>query len=257
MHDPMTVAHVIPRPWPQKTSFPSTGSRGDGVRWRIRLNHQHTDYCRDNDPPHKAGPFPWWRARSYSRFWRVAGRDVYWPPLITIWHIEPGGADGLTVCRDRKRDRHGKWKFSSGWKWHLLHWKFQVHPAQNFRRWLLTRCEWCHGRPAKGDPVNVSHQWGGTRSPWWRGERGLYHHGCSIVEHAHRLCLCDFPDIPSHLTYGRCQTCGRFRPHGDGPGQADRILAALPHGARLDDDTRAKCTPYWDAMRAKREAERS
>lgn len=60
MHDPMVVAFEIPRPWPQRSPLPATGTHHDGVRWRIRLNHQHVSGC-ENDPPHKDGPFPWWK----------------------------------------------------------------------------------------------------------------------------------------------------------------------------------------------------
>ncbi len=98
-------------------------------------------------------------------------RYYYWPSLITIWHAEPGGRDAFEVC-----------KRSSHWRWHLHHWKIQIRPLQNLRRRLLTSCAEC-GR--KGSP-NISHQWDRERSPWWRGERGLYHRECSSLIHLRR-----------------------------------------------------------------------
>jgi hypothetical protein len=108
-------------------------------------------------------------------FWTVAGRGFYWPSFITVWHVEPGGADAFTVCQRREKDADGTWRYNGRWKWHIHHWKIQVHPLQRLRRAFLTRCEEC-GR--KGSP-NVSHQWDLERGPWWRGERGLYHMECS------------------------------------------------------------------------------
>jgi len=104
-------------------------------------------------------------------FWTVAGHGLYWPSLITVWHREPGGNDSGEVCS------------RSSWIWHVHHWKIQVHPLQDLRRRLLTRCEEC-GR--KGRP-NVSHQWDREPGHWWRGERGLYHRECSSLIELRRI----------------------------------------------------------------------
>src|ERR1041384_5675337 len=98
MHDPLTVAFEIRRPWPERTPLPAAGHAS--VRWRIRLHHDCTP-SRGQDPPHRDGAFPWWRPSSYSAFWRLAGRDYYWPPVIAVWHREPDGRDGLSVCSKR------------------------------------------------------------------------------------------------------------------------------------------------------------
>lgn len=207
MHDPLVVAWTIPRPWPSRTRFPATGSRGDQVRWRIRLHHDHRPDCAAEGCTGQ--PFPWWRPRSYSKFWRIAGTDLYWPPMITVWHREPGGHDALTICQRRYQDKTGKWHLSRGWHWHVHHWKIQVHPAQAARRRLLTRCAWCGGRSRRGDEVNHSHSWDGPRGRWWQGEPGLYHADCSPAEIAHRTCTCPAPQ-PAHGDWGQCSGCGRF-----------------------------------------------
>lgn len=178
MHDPLTVAFDIIRPWPQRTSMRATS---DDVRWRIRHHHEHwtaaPDSCGCPSPDHN--PFPWWRPRSYSRFWRLAGRDYFWPAIVTIWHREPGGHDSLSVCSRRYQDKRGGWHYTKTWRWHVHHWKIQVAPLQHLRRSLLTRCEVCGGKSVKGHLVNVSHSWDRPKTPWWRGETGLSHMDCA------------------------------------------------------------------------------
>jgi hypothetical protein len=169
------VAFEIRRPWPQRSSLPAAGNRS--VRWRMRLHHSCTSMCAD-DPPHRDGAFPWWKPSSYSAFWRVAGQDYYWPSLVTIWHREPRGHDGLTVCGRRVQRRDGTWKRTRTWRFHIHHWRIQLCFLQQWRRRLLTRCEVCGGRSIKGNPVNVSNQWDRKREPWWQGESGLAHMRC-------------------------------------------------------------------------------
>lgn len=146
MHDPKHVAFEIRRPWPKFRR----AKRHAGKRLRIRGEW-------------KRG---WWdlRPAAFSVFWTIGRFELYWPALITVWHVEPGGRDAGTVCGAHAR-------------WHIHHWRIQVLPLQHLRRVLLTRCEEC-GR--KGSP-NHSHGWYRERSPWWRGEKGLYHRECSAL----------------------------------------------------------------------------
>ena len=225
MHDPMTVAFTIHRPWPQRDKMHD--AKPGKPRWSIRLHHTCGSYCGTNRAAHEASnPFPWWRTGSYSAFWTLAGRGFYWPSLITIWHVEPDGRDSGEVCK-----RHGRWR------WHIHHWRVQVHPIQALRRRLLTRCEWCGGRSRKGDAVNVSHQWDRKPGPWWRGERGLFHVDCSSIESAHRACLCADPVLLSKVgewAYGHCARCSKFRGWKTPSARLDRLrmLAAIPEGRR-------------------------
>ncbi|MDA8324273.1 MAG: hypothetical protein M0030_31280 [Actinomycetota bacterium] len=179
MHDPDVVAFTIVRPWPARTGLPAAA---EGVRWRVLLRHEHHDGCPALGCT--GNPLPWWRPRSWSRFWRLAGRDFFWPPLVTIWHREPGGADSGTVCKHSRSvfdEPARKWRHRPvrSWRWHVRHWRIQVHPAQHARRWLLTRCEGCGGRSRNARPVNVSLSWDQPPGRWWRGEAGLYHSECS------------------------------------------------------------------------------
>lgn len=212
MHDPLTVAFQISRPWPQRTNLPAVSDIC--VRWQIRLRHDHTSGCEDS-PPHRAGAFPWWKPGSYSHFWRLAGRDFYWPPMVIVWHQEPGGHDSLSVCGRRPDGSRSPRRL---WRWHVWHWRPTCPPLQELRRRLLTRCAWCGGRSSKKDLVNVSHSWDGPRGRWWHGERGLFHMDCSGIHSAHETCVCIEP-APEHTRfggdgYGECRRCGRFRPFG-------------------------------------------
>jgi hypothetical protein len=222
----MVVAHEIRRPWPSRSGFSATGNRKDGVRWKIRRHHTHVEdsalpgMCGGCEQPMTSVSkwFPWWKPSSYSAFWRLAGRDFYWPPVVTIWHVEPGGRDGLTVCSRRYQDKAGKWHYTRGWRWHVHHFKLQVQPLQHLRRWALTRCGWCGGRSVKGDVVNCSASWDGEKSRWWQGERGLFHGDCLGRSQSWGTCVCDTPVLREHgtgtMAWGKCGACGRFRPYG-------------------------------------------
>ncbi len=141
------------------------------------------------------------------------GRRPYWPPIITVWHREPGGHDCGTVCQHW---RDGK--IRHGWRFHVHHWRIQIHGLQRLRRRLLTRCSWCGGRERNGDAVNRSHQWDRKPTPWWRGEVGLYHDDCSAVATAWAGCCCIAPicadaDTNGH-PYGHCLVCDKTRGFG-------------------------------------------
>lgn len=165
------------------------------------------------------------------------GTRWYWPSIITVWHREPGGHDAGEVCKHYIRTPlgDGQWttKHLHGWKWHVHHWRLQVKPFQDLRRWALTRCAWCNGRHTKLDPVNNSTSWDGPRGKWWQGEPGLYHRHCVAFSHAHTACLCEAPIFDSD-GYGHCARCGKFRAWGRTEQwvTAHRILAAQPVGDR-------------------------
>jgi hypothetical protein len=129
----------------------------------------------------------------------------------------------------------GEWrtKVLHGWRFHVHHWKIQVHSLQALRRRLLTRCAWCGGRSRKGDLVNVSHSWDGPRGRWWQGEPGLYHQDCSAISGAHSTCICEHP-VLEHEGYGRCARCNAYRAWGmtDENLTQARELRKIPAGER-------------------------
>lgn len=183
-----------------------------------------------------------------SPFWNIAGVEYYWPGLITVWHVDPSGFDSNHDC-----------PYSSNWQWHIHHWKIQVHPLQHFRRWALTRCEWCKGRSRKGDHVNISHQWDRDKGQWWKGERGLFHSDCSSISSAHKQCVCHlhaggpWESNLSGCPYGLCATCGKYRgwekeksPRDD----ANRLMQTIPIGGRDQAVTEAVTKMWRDHRKA-------
>jgi hypothetical protein len=186
-----------------------------------------------------------WPCRNHSKF----GPRWRWPEMVTVWHREPGNKDSGVVCKMHRSEQQadGTWKhrYPNGWRFHVHHWHLQVHALQRLRRQWLTRCAWCGGKQAKGDPINIG-TWNGKRGHWWQGEPGVQHHDCSTVAHAHTKCLCDRPEGLSG-GYGVCSACGRFRAWGSKPDEADRLLAALPAGSRIPVELRPKLTAIWDA----------
>lgn len=99
-----------------------------------------------------------WRNRRYrnssSTFLRT-----YHDPIVTIWMIRP-----------RPRWQHPRW--------HIWHWRLQVHPWQRLRRRLFERCAAC-GKPFAWDesPVAVARE----------GKGPLYHRHCRRIEVAQEV----------------------------------------------------------------------
>lgn len=151
MHSPEVLAWSILRPWPKiskRRESPVNDARG---KVQIKLG---------------------------SHFWYVGKYELYFPSIIDVWHIEPGGKDSLTVCKDRIRDEDGKFvRWSHAWKWHFWHYKVSWSFIYGWRRRLLTRCAECGGPSRKGNVVN--HSFGGrSKMPIYLGEHGLYHSEC-------------------------------------------------------------------------------
>lgn len=62
-------------------------------------------------------------------------------------------------------------------RWHIHHWKIQVHSLQNFKRWAFSRCCKCGGRFKWGASACTS-DWNGTGPQWFSGEKNIYHDDC-------------------------------------------------------------------------------
>lgn len=76
MHDPLTVAFEIRRPWPKPDKWKTEHSARTRSRWQFN-----------------------------GAFWVVAGHGLYWPCLITVWHRDPSGYDD-TTCRGTRWQWH-------------------------------------------------------------------------------------------------------------------------------------------------------
>lgn len=175
MHDPMVVAHEIRRPWPERSGF---GDRDR--RWKVTIYRKHgIDHEGWN-------PRRWWLPSHWSPFVMAFGRSYWFPPLITVWHVEPNDRDALTVCRHRVVDGDGEFvRYSGAWKWHVWHWRLQYHFGQKLKRFLFERCIECHKRfPWGYSPVSGS--WDGPRARWFRRNELAYHFPCHALQELRR-----------------------------------------------------------------------
>lgn len=125
--------------------------------------------------------------------WRGVTRSWYLPSVITIWHRDPETDGTDSSCRNHYRRRWreaskdpGRWVQREFWawcmrrydRWHIHHWRIQVRPIQNLRRWAFTRCAGCGERLPYGYSPISSHWDSPRRERWWSSEVGLWHHEC-------------------------------------------------------------------------------
>lgn len=66
-------------------------------------------------------------------------------------------------------------------RWHIRHWKVQVHFIQAFKRWAFSRCCRCGGRFA-WEESPCTNSWDSTGPRWFRGESQVYHSRCSSLK---------------------------------------------------------------------------
>jgi hypothetical protein len=160
--------------------------------------------------------YPWRHYRKRER--RNAFDKSYRASFITIWHLDPesdGSDDSCDWFGARKTKQNGWWPghvdeykalsdearaavdfvwwhwrhrlTKRRWwqhpKWHVHHWRFQVHPLQDFKRWAFSRCAECRRRFSWGYcPVG---RWGNTGPQWFRSEEMVFHHECDKGSQPH------------------------------------------------------------------------
>ena len=161
MHDPMTVAFEIRRPWPTRSRLFSSRRH-----WPPWVTIWHVD-------PERGGSddsCDWFGSRRTRE-------DGWWPAdLDGLTRLSPAAREAVDFVWFHWRAKLGRpwWRHP---KWHLHHWSIQVHPWQAFRRWLFTRCAECGQRMPWGYSPVTDH-WDAPRHRWWRTEVGVYHHDC-------------------------------------------------------------------------------
>lgn len=146
MHDPMVVAFEVPSPVPKRDRWRDKYYKGRRWGWtrRRRTNQENL-----GEPVYR-----WWRPAGWE--FALGGRVWSWRTLATVWHVEPGGRDAFEVC-----------KHASRWKWHVHHWKIQMHSFARAKSWLFDRCDHCGRRFA----------WGETRFGYMSSD-AVYHEPC-------------------------------------------------------------------------------
>lgn len=245
MHDPMTVAFDIKRPWPRLTRMeserrlygrfywptlitiwhvdPERDGTDDSCGWFLRARHGdakvlarirndfafHWDatyggwFDRDGSPLMSTSGIvlDMFRCAAHEHFgeWGLATRFVR-EHLMEILHFAENPGDSMHAFVTQKygpstradRIDHAAaivygciLRWSQPWyrhaRWHVWHWKIQVHPLQWFKRWLFSRCSTC-GRRFKYGEAPTTHAWNGTGPRWFRSEPDVHHGACLGVE---------------------------------------------------------------------------
>ena len=241
MHDPMTVAFDIRRPWPSYRSQPFMGSRW---HWPTLITVWHVDPERDGSDDSCGWSRPKLTKAQMSDFGFWAGCEARDPWLLRDRGKQPNNAAEAEVklkaailltgerlnanvtdaeaakwaghllhnpvdnvrgslCHlpgwhtnrtdddeDERRERAHRLycilaqfilRERRPWyrhpKWHVWHWKIQLHPVQQFKRWAFSRCAGCGKRFAYGySPTSGSWSGGGPR--WFGHEPHVYHGQC-------------------------------------------------------------------------------
>jgi len=240
MHDPMTVAFAIKRPWPGRYPDgnrywptlvtiwhvdPEKGGSDDSCGWshprlsdfqRSRLQSLAWNEARDPYYLKRSGR-KWAGTRHeaeamyrglilcvaraidvevrYDFAAALAARAIHFPDCTDaadMFCFEPGYHTNFKKDMKDEREQYfmgivcsiarGILAANRPWyrhpRWHLWHWKIQIHSLQNFKRWAFSRCEYCGGRFCYGEsPCTFS--WNGTGPLWFRSEKSVHHSGCS------------------------------------------------------------------------------
>ena len=130
-------------------------------------------------------PFASWRMRRRMRLdlphlleMVGCGSDNLHSLITEVWRHDERGQKAMgelfvAVARIMRGGNRPWWKHA---RWHVWHWKLQVRPLQDFKRWAFSRCAGCGGRFRWGySPVTSN--WN-SQGPTWRGEPHVYHHTC-------------------------------------------------------------------------------
>lgn len=171
MHDPLTVAFDIRRPWPK---YNNTLKRWD---WPSVATIWHKD-------PERGGSddsCDW-----FGRHRKLNKREE--AVAQAVWNMEPI-LDNRPFYPDHPAHKEFQelrkavhlWKRRSRLRihprWHVWHWEVQVHFIGDLKRWLFSKCCRC----GKGFPWGyavVTSSWDSTGPRWFRGEKNVYHHDC-------------------------------------------------------------------------------
>ncbi len=84
------------------------------------------------------------------------------------------------VARNMKRLRRKWWQHP---RWHIYHWRIQIHFIQRLKRWLFTRCSKCGKRIDWGKTV-YSKSWHSEGPQWFRSEKNII---CSECMHKQEM----------------------------------------------------------------------
>lgn len=83
-----------------------------------------------------------------------------------------------SVAKSLLRARRPWWRHP---RWHVWHWRVQIHFTQTLKRWAFSRCCKCGKRFLWGYSP-VSNSWNSNGPRWFRGEKNVMHHECSGMQ---------------------------------------------------------------------------
>lgn len=174
MHDPLSIAWEIKRPWPDKTAL------GDYKYYPAIVTVWHVD-------PEKDGTddsCDWFgRKRKLSQTekaivaasWnleRVLDNEPFYPSHEAHRLFQP--------LKDAIRQLHKRRGPRIHPRWHFWHYRIQIHAVQALKRWLFSRCCICGGRFSYGY-APLTYSWSGPGPRWFRSEPKVLHQECDTV----------------------------------------------------------------------------
>lgn len=174
MHDPLTVAWEIKRPWRDKPSqFFKEGYRP------AMITVWHKDPERDGSDD-SCG----WFSPRLTKAELARCKELIRNPHDNIGHFftethDSGKEWQLAITwRALKRFNRPWWAHP---RYHFWHYRIQVHFIQALKRFLFSRCKVCGGRFGWNESP-YSTGWGGDGPRWFRSERGVYHGRCDGIK---------------------------------------------------------------------------
>lgn len=181
MHDPMTMAFEIKNPFVKPSE---SGWRPSLITiWHVDPETDGSDDSCD------------WFYFGLTESERMAALDLVTNEvdnlLIYVRSMDKRDVETVLFAQWRKaRQFHNPRSWWKHPRWHIHHWRIQVHPVQQLRRWLFTRCERCGKRfPYGYSPVSSGNY---IKAHGFHGERSLYHHDCYQIRVAERNSIHDF-----------------------------------------------------------------
>ncbi len=173
MFDPMTVVCDIPNIFVRRWTM-----YGGSKRFHSLITVWHKDPCSDGTDSscwHK------YEHRKMNKYERELEQFIYdGEPIFDNHPHYPDSREHkwFTELKRIKREWSARRDFFRiPWRWHFWHYRFQVHPLQQLKRRLFSRCQGCGGRFAYGQEV-VGTSWHSTGPLWFRSESHIYHDQC-------------------------------------------------------------------------------
>lgn len=159
--------------------------------WKFFFNPEWSTTNLATADPHEIVTAAWLQVRTRlgRRWWNKLSADeqadilrLTCNPIDNLRHLalrakrSPSELGGLFYCllRYQLTRRRPWWKHP---RFHVWHWRIQIHPIQELKRWLFSRCCWCGLRFAWGESP-IGYSWHGTGPLWFRSERSVAHGRC-------------------------------------------------------------------------------